>query len=65
MVTGVTSPIARLHPKIKGVAGAQSVGASIVSFNNSAYESYGKTQSFNSPVSEKVAFQYGAALIPY
>ena len=62
MVTGVTSPIARLHPKIKGVAGAQSVGASIVSFNNSAYESYGKTQSFNSPVSEKVAFQYGAAL---
>jgi CRISPR-associated protein Csd1 len=55
-------PIARLHPKIKGVTGAQSAGASIVSFNDSAYESYNKAQSFNSPVSEEAAFRYGAAL---
>ncbi|MBD5779017.1 type I-C CRISPR-associated protein Cas8c/Csd1 [Pelagicoccus sp. NFK12] len=54
--------IARLHPKIKGVVGAQSAGASIVSFNDAAYESYAKTQSFNSPVSEDVAFRYGTAL---
>lgn len=55
-------PIARLHPKIKSVTGAQSAGASLVSFNAPAYESYGKDQSFNAPVSEKAAFQYGTAL---
>lgn len=54
--------IARLHPKIKSVTGAQSAGASIVSFNETAYESYGKSQSFNSPVSEDAAFRYGSAL---
>lgn len=63
LITGETGvPIARLHPKIKGIAGAQSAGASIVSFNDSAYESYGKSQSYNSPVSEDVSFRYGAAL---
>ncbi len=51
-----------MHPKIKSVAGAQSAGASLVSFNAPAYESYGKDQSFNAPVSEKAAFQYGTAL---
>lgn len=62
LISGEMKPIARLHPKIKGVAGAQSAGAAIVSFNDSAYESYGKEQSFNSPVSEEVAFRYGTAL---
>jgi len=62
LITGEQSPIARLHPKIKSVAGAQSAGASIVSFNASAYESYGKDQSFNAPVSETAAFKYGTAL---
>ena len=63
LITGESeTPIARLHPKIKSVAGAQSAGASLVSFNASAYESYGKDQSFNAPVSEKAAFQYGTAL---
>ena len=33
LVTGEHGPIARLHPAIKGVWGAQSSGASIVSFN--------------------------------
>jgi len=47
--------IARLHPKIKG-------GASLVSFNDSAYDSYGKSQSNNSPVSVDAAFRYGSAL---
>jgi len=63
LITGVASvPIARLHPKIKSVTGAQSAGASLVSFNAPAYESYGKDQSFNAPVSEIAAFQYGTAL---
>lgn len=63
LITGETDiPIARLHPKIKGIAGAQSAGASIVSFNDTAYESYTKSQSYNSPVSEDASFRYGAAL---
>ena len=62
LITGLTAKIARLHPKIKGIAGAQSAGASLVSFNDSAYESYSKSQSYNSPVGEVAAFQYGAAL---
>ena len=33
LVTGELAPVERLHPKIKGVRGAQSSGASIVSFN--------------------------------
>ncbi|MGI6727225.1 MAG: type I-C CRISPR-associated protein Cas8c/Csd1 [Anaerovoracaceae bacterium] len=64
LVTGETRPIARLHPSIKGVKGAQSMGASIVSFNAKAYESYGydDQQGLNAPVSEYAAFAYTTAL---
>ena len=62
LLTGKIDTIARLHPKIKGVTGSQAAGASIVSFNASAYESYAKSQSYNSPVSESAAFRYGTAL---
>lgn len=63
LLTGHSAPLARLHePKIKGVAGAQSAGASLVSFNENAYESFGRSQSYNAPVSEAAAFQYGTAL---
>ncbi|MCI6567850.1 MAG: type I-C CRISPR-associated protein Cas8c/Csd1 [Dysosmobacter sp.] len=68
LVTGQTAPIARLHPAIKGVQGAQSSGASLVAFNATAFESYGheladKTgQGLNAPVSESAAFAYGTVL---
>jgi CRISPR-associated protein Csd1 len=64
LLTGEELPIARLHPKIKGVTGAQAAGASIVSFNERAYESYAKDyeQGLNAPVSEAAAFRYGTAL---
>lgn len=62
LVTGERSPISRLHPSIKGVKGAQSSGASIVSFNEKAYESYGKVQGHNAPVSEKAVFAYTTIL---
>ena len=63
LVSGTMDTIARLHePKIKGVTGAQSAGALLVSFNASAYESYGKSQSFNAPVSAGTAFKYANAL---
>ena len=41
LVTGQKAPLARLHPAIKGVTGAQPSGASIVSFNADAFCSYG------------------------
>ena len=62
LVTGERGPIARLHPAIKGVWGAQSAGASIVSFNLDAFTSYGHEQGDNAPVSEAAAFAYTTAL---
>ncbi len=60
LVTGTVGPIARLQYKIKRV-GAQGE-AQLVSFNDPAYESYGKEQSFNAPISEETAFRYATAL---
>jgi len=62
LVTGMWAPIARIHPPIKGVDGAQSSGASIVSFNLDAFRSYGKSQGDNAPISEQAAFAYTTAL---
>lgn len=63
LITGnENQPLARLHPSIKGVRGAQSSGASIVSFNQNSFVSYGKGQSFNAPVSQYAAFAYTTAL---
>lgn len=61
LVTGESAPIARLHPAIKGIPG-QTMGGSIVSYNDDAYESYGKKQGSNAPVSESAAFAYTTAL---
>ncbi|MFE8070768.1 type I-C CRISPR-associated protein Cas8c/Csd1 [Marinobacteraceae bacterium S3BR75-40.1] len=62
LVTGSQQPISRLHPAIKGVNGAQSSGASIVSFNLDAFSSFQKSQGNNAPVSEQVAFAYTTVL---
>lgn len=62
LVSGDPGPVARLHPAIKGVWGAQSSGASLVSFNLDAFTSYGHEQGDNAPVSEAAAFQYATAL---
>jgi len=64
LVTGETAPVERLHTSIKGVWGAQTSGANIVSFNTRAFESYGKTerQGENAPVSRAAAFAYTTAL---
>lgn len=62
LVTGLQAPLARLHPAIKGVNGAQSSGASIVSFNLEAFSSYGKQQGENAPVSDQATFAYTTAL---
>lgn len=62
LVSGERAPVARLHPSIKGVWGAQTAGASIVSFNLDAFTSYGHEQGDNAPVSETAAFAYTTAL---
>ena len=64
LVTGDTAPVERLHAAIKGVWGAQTAGANIVSFNARAFESYGKTerQGENAPVGKAAAFAYTTAL---
>lgn len=62
LITGERGPVARLHPPIKGVAGAQSSGADIVSFNSRTFESYGKKNGDNSPVSIASAERYVTAL---
>ena len=62
LVTGKEAPAALLHPSIMGVAGAQSSGASLVSFNAPSFCSFGHEQGQNAPVSEYVAFAYTTAL---
>jgi len=62
LVTGQVTGVERLHSAIKGVWGAQTSGANIVSFNLPAFNSYGKTQGTNAPVSPQAAFAYTTAL---
>ncbi len=65
LVTGKALPIAQTHkPAIKGVNGAQSSGALLVSFNMTAVDSYGRNteQGYNAPVSQVAVFNYANAL---
>lgn len=55
-------PIARTHTMTKGVLGGKATGGSLVGFNFPAVESYGKSQSYNAPVSEAAMFRYTTAL---
>ena len=62
MVTGKKGPVEKIHPSIKNVAGAQSSGAALVSFNAPSLCSYGKEQNFNAPTGKYAAFAYTTAL---
>ena len=65
LVTGkYHQEIARTHHKIKGSPkyGFQTMGNSLVSFNNDSELSYGHEQSYNAPVGKYAAFAYTAAL---
>lgn len=55
-VYGEMLPIARLHNNIQNLSG------SMVSFNKSSYESYGKSQSYNSNISEIAMLKYTKSL---
>lgn len=61
LVTGQKSAIARLHPSVK-LLGAQAT-ASLINFQKSSgFDSYGKVQGFNAPISEHAAESIAAAL---
>jgi CRISPR-associated protein Csd1 len=62
LATGEIGPVARLHPSIKGVRGAQSSGAALISFNHDAFASYGHEQGDNAQIGERAAFAYTTAL---
>ncbi|MBI4825785.1 MAG: type I-C CRISPR-associated protein Cas8c/Csd1 [Nitrospirae bacterium] len=58
LVTGSSDIPVDLHIAIKGVWGAQTSGANIVSFNLDAFTSFGKEQGYNAPVGKKAEFAY-------
>ena len=61
LVTGEKSTIARLHPSVK-LAGAQAT-ASLINFQKSSgFDSYGKEQGFNAPISVHAAESIATAL---
>lgn len=62
LITGRDEPIARIHTPIKGIWNAQAAGASIVSFNDKAFNSYGKEASYNAPISKSAMFKYTTVL---
>jgi len=62
LISGRNQPIARLHPKIKGVYGAQATGGSLVSFEPHSFRFFMKTKGYNAPIGESAAFKYATAL---
>ena len=62
LVSGENDTISVLHTAIKGIAGAQSTGANIVSFNLPPFCSYGRSQGMNAPVGTRAMFAYTTAL---
>jgi CRISPR-associated protein Csd1 len=59
---GENEEIQRVHAQFKGIAGGQSSGKSLVSFNMKSVESYGKEQSYNSPISIQAEFECSTVL---
>lgn len=62
LITGENAVLGTDHPAIKGVRDAQSSGASLVSFNSEAYESYGFRKNQNAAISTSAIFGYTTAL---
>lgn len=60
-VTGREEAVPHVHPSIKRFNGAQAE-ASLISFNQNAFCSYGKNQNYNSSIGQHAAFAYTTAL---
>lgn len=62
LVSGERGVTARIHSKIKMMP-SKSTQTTLVSFQKkSGYDSYGKNQAYNAPISEDVEFKYTTAL---
>lgn len=61
-ISGQYLPLARTHDKISGIRGGQTSGVNLVCFNNTAFESYGRTRSYNASISQKSMKKYTTAL---
>lgn len=61
-VSGQVGPLARLHDSIAGIKGGLATGTSLVCFNNTAFVSYGREQSYNSSISVESMKKYTKAL---
>lgn len=62
LVSGEKSDPTRVHAVIKRVWNSQTSGARIVSFNEKAFESYGKSQGENATISNYSSFAFTTAL---
>ncbi|MFC0269046.1 type I-C CRISPR-associated protein Cas8c/Csd1 [Kushneria aurantia] len=62
LVTGELAPLGTDHPAIRNINGAQSSGASLISFNSDAYESHGHKGQSNAAISKTAIFGYATAL---
>lgn len=61
-IEGKDLPVARIHEKITGIRGGNAVGSVLVGIKESAFESYGKTQAYNSGISEVAMKKYTQTL---
>ena len=63
LISGLQGRLARIHePGIMGLRGGKPFGNKVVALDDSAYCSYDKGQSYNSPVDIDVTFRYASAL---
>lgn len=61
LITGQQGPVLKVRPAIRNVPGAK-VEAALISFNCDSFQSFGKEQSENAPVSPRAARGYTTAL---
>ncbi len=62
LITGRHAVVADKHPLVKSVPGGTPSGVAVVSFNSSAFESFGLEGNDNAPVSREAAEAYTTAL---
>lgn len=63
LVSGARGPVARLHPRIKGIRGPSGKDAdSLISYNQPAFKSYGNEKGEIAQISESSAAAYVTAL---
>ncbi len=60
-ISGEVAPLARIHNNLKGIQGGLATGANLVCYKTSAFESYGKSESYNSAISQEMMEKYTEA----